>query len=83
MERARDSVGARSISDFARMAARRLIRSDEGERMEVITGKLEVIDSWIDRLKDKMQLISGAANNAGNEVTSADNHGPVSNGEEK
>lgn len=59
MERARDTVGARSISDFARTAAIRLINSADQDGGDALTAKLSQIDQLIDRLQGRMQAIAG------------------------
>jgi hypothetical protein len=60
MEKARDTVGARSISDFARTAAIRLINSADHEGGDAMAAKLSQIDQLIDRLQGRMQAIAGA-----------------------
>jgi hypothetical protein len=56
MERARDTFGARSISDFARTAAIRLINSaDDGE--ESLKAKLSQIDQFLERLHWRVQAM--------------------------
>jgi hypothetical protein len=57
MENACDSVGARSISDFARTAAIRLInaKDDSGESLKA---KLSQIDQFLERLQSRVQAMS-------------------------
>ena len=59
MEKACDTVGARSISDFARTAAIRLINSADHGGGDPLTAKLSRIDQWIDHLHGRMQAIAG------------------------
>jgi hypothetical protein len=56
MENACDSVGARSISDFARTAAIRLINSvdDSGESLKA---KLSQIDQFLERLQSRVRAM--------------------------
>ncbi|MGC2659294.1 MAG: hypothetical protein WA324_15135 [Bryobacteraceae bacterium] len=57
MEKACDTVGARSISDFARTAAIRLINSTE-DGGEMLKAKLSQIDQFIDRLQGRVQAMA-------------------------
>jgi hypothetical protein len=57
MENACDSVGARSISDFARTAAIRLINAkDDGA--ESLKAKLSQIDQFLERLQSRVQAMA-------------------------
>jgi hypothetical protein len=58
MERACDSVGARSISDFARTAARRLLNVKDEQHVERLAHQLYLIDQFVDRLRARVQTIA-------------------------
>ena len=50
MEQACESVGARSLSDFARMATRRMLAAQEEDGVFALQERLRLIDSHLERL---------------------------------
>jgi len=57
MEKACDVVGARSISDFARIAAIRLINSS-GDGQDALKDRLLQIDYFLERLQGRVQAMA-------------------------
>jgi hypothetical protein len=61
MESICTKVGARSISEFARVAARRCMDESRMDQVGVLLDKLAVFERAIDELQAKVQRYRGAA----------------------
>jgi hypothetical protein len=57
MEKACETVGARSISDFARTAAIRLINSTD-DTGETLKAKMSQIDQFLERIQWRVQAMA-------------------------
>lgn len=57
MEMACPKVGARSISDFARVAARRCLKDSGIDQLNVLLEKLAVFEQTLDELQIKVQAV--------------------------
>jgi hypothetical protein len=57
MEAACNTVGARSISDFARTAARQLMNAPEENRVQRLTQSFDLIHQSLERLYERVQEV--------------------------